>query len=211
MLGRQTLRTTITESPRPFVVQKDPQEILQDLCMAMNRIIKTRHHEDLFKVDSDNYDSLWQVALWLSFDQRFKGDLFKGLIIQGNPGTGKTLLMQAVSEILMRNCAKSLRIINSNTIVRDYLSGNQEAINSLQKGLVCIDDLGSEPANVMIFGTTVSPVSEVIAGRYAAGRITFATTNLKASEIASTYSIRIDERVKEMMKGIVLTGETRRK
>ena len=64
--------------------------------------------------------------------------------------------------------------------------------------ILCIDDLGAEPHESMIYGDIVTAVTDIILYRYQEQYCTIATSNLSADEIAGYYDERFADRMREM-------------
>ena len=77
--------------------------------------------------------------------------------------------------------------------------------------VLCIDDLGLEPTEVLDFGNAINPVIEIMEHRYRQQLFTFITTNLTPKQIREKYGDRIADRFNEIMKCIVFANPTFRK
>ena len=77
--------------------------------------------------------------------------------------------------------------------------------------VLCIDDIGLEPTEVLDYGNAISPVIEIMEARYKQQLFTFVTTNLTPAQIREKYGDRIADRFNEMMKCIVYKNPTFRK
>ena len=71
-----------------------------------------------------------------------------------------------------------------------------EALKRTQ--FLIIDDLGTEPVSVKVFGNEYAPIIELLQHRYAEMLPTIITTNLGLNQIAATYGPRISDRLREM-------------
>lgn len=63
-----------------------------------------------------------------------------------------------------------------------------------------IDDLGCEPTEVKNFGTSVTPITDIIYERYASMSPTIITSNLDSSQIRTEYNPRVADRLNEICK-----------
>ena len=77
--------------------------------------------------------------------------------------------------------------------------------------ILLLDDLGCEPENCIIYGTSYHPISEIIYHRYRNQLTTILTTNLTDSELASRYGPRIMDRLEESFDFIAYTNPSYRK
>lgn len=60
---------------------------------------------------------------------------------------------------------------------------------------LAIDDLGTEPVEVMDYGNIITPVINLLTKRYEAHLFTIVTTNLDPKEIHKRYDDRIADRL----------------
>jgi DNA replication protein DnaC len=142
----------------------------------------------------------------------------KGLLLKGQPGTGKTTAMRILNEYMkiddvryldVKNKPLSMqfKIIPSRQAVAEYQAGGNEAIEYLLSyHNLCIDDIGSEQTTANYFGTKCDVMNEIIERRYISGKLTHATTNLGYNEIAQKYGERIASRLVDMCHIVVFTG-----
>jgi DNA replication protein DnaC len=77
--------------------------------------------------------------------------------------------------------------------------------------VLCIDDVGLEPTEVLDYGNAINPVIEILEQRYQRQLFTFITTNLTPKQIREKYGDRIADRFNEMMKCIVYKNPTFRR
>ena len=79
-----------------------------------------------------------------------------------------------------------------------------------QKKMLGIDDLGTEPREVMDFGNVVTPVIDLLTMRYDEQLFTIITTNLTPKQIREHYGDRIADRLNEMGERIVFKNSSYR-
>ena len=77
--------------------------------------------------------------------------------------------------------------------------------------ILLLDDLGCEPENCIIYGTSYHPISEIIYHRYCNQPTTILTINLTDNELASRYGPRIMDRLEESFDFIAYTNPSYRK
>ena len=156
-------------------------------------------------------------------------NLHKGLLIAGNIGSGKSIMMRIFKAYCFyRKLERQFRIEFSDTIPDKFARYGYEGINLYtenshlnnygvftQKPInLCIDDLGVEKETVKHFGSEETVIEKTLVSRYnlfQEGYITHATTNLDAKMLRNKYGDRIYSRMKEMFNFIVLPGGDRRK
>lgn len=92
------------------------------------------------------------------------------------------------------------------------IAKDENCMNEAKKAqILCIDDMGLEPTEVLDFGNSINPVIEILEHRYRQQLFTFITTNLTPRQIREKYGDRIADRFNEMMKCIVYTNTTFRR
>lgn len=103
-----------------------------------------------------------------------------------------------------------MRIIHACEITD--LAHDVEAFRDLKRlSMLGIDDLGTEPAEIVDYGNPIYPVVRLIEHRYESQSFTFITTNLTPSEIRKKYGDHIADRFNEMLHVIVFQDVTYRR
>ncbi len=179
-----------------------------------------------FIVDEENRQTINQLIYYFIGDERFQGDLSKGIMLCGNVGSGKTLLFKIFQElgfkqILMKTCRDIARdfALEGHKGINRYGKDSFEKKNQLTiKKNYCFVDLGSE-YNQKFFGNECNVMAELIQDRYEMFKsmklTTYFTTNLTKSEIEQKYGDRVESRIAEMCNYVVMgdgpTSTDRRK
>ncbi len=193
-----------------------------------------------FNIDRDNEQAIKQFFLYFNRDRAFKGDLQKGILLNGKYGSGKTALMWAimntfndcvahwvkersVRDIFPIKMYKSSDIVDgfrfeankSGRLDSSWLSNPKIDISkkNYQTGIIIIDELGREQKEITVWGTVIQPLTQVLQERYDKGYPTFATANFRLETLAQDeyYGKMIGDRLRQMFNEIELTGESRRK
>ena len=169
------------------------------------------------------YKSVYEVLI-NSIDKKSKS---KGLLIIGSIGVGKSLMMK-VYQKLFKDSPRAFKWV-SGVVLRDMLddcsvSDVKEAYGYACKMDLYIDDFGVNQAVVQKYGNSTNIISEVLMERYelflAEGYKTHLSTNLPARlennpnnipTIATVYSERVYDRIKEMCELVVINGQSLRK
>lgn len=187
-------------------------EIYYTLIDVMDALIKERNPADKLILNDENKHVIGQVALWYSWDKRFKGDLHKGLMIRGNVGTGKSLIVKALCEIIFEFEILKPKLIHVNDLQALYMRGDYDEIDAVKNRFyTIIDDVGVEAVEVKNYGSVIEPFNDVFDYRYRNNKRTIITTNLAPSDIEEIYGTRIIDRFRECMNDLVLDGESFRK
>lgn len=162
---------------------------------------------------SDEFKNIiGQISLWYSNDERFKGDISKGILLRGNCGTGKTITIENLKEIVEFGDAKIPILIHSRELQDLYIERNLEKIDALKnRFLILIDDLGVESTDIKNFGNVLEPFNDVFDYRYRNNLDTVITTNLTPEKIKERYGDRILDRFKESFNEYVFNFNSLRK
>lgn len=182
------------------------------LLEIMAEILHKRHPErELIQTDNVRI-AVGQVALWFSWDERFKGDVRKGLMIRGNVGTGKSLIAESLSKIIFELDILVPKFIHASELQDLYIRNDFDEIDIVKKrAYTIIDDVGVESVETKNYGNVKEPFIDVFDYRYRENKRTVITTNFKPSEIKETYGTRIIDRFRECMNDLVLDGESFRR
>jgi DNA replication protein DnaC len=154
-----------------------------------------------FVIDKENEQAMEQLAAWLAREPHPEMDANKGLLLVGNVGTGKTLLMRALRAAMSEVWGVQFGIKPCSELVREYGDLGYEGVEKWIDGKhVCFDDLGTENREAIHYGKRTNLMAEVIESRYtrltANSRCwTHFTTNLGAKDIKDLYGERVYSRI----------------
>lgn len=182
-----------------------------------------------YQVTDDNRNIIHALCLYFSNDPRFEKQfpqfsLNNGICLSGNPGTGKTHLMeyfqmnpkQCYRQPICKEIAEKFRTDfnyeGQDTI--EYYSSIPKAkqpspFNQEQVGF-CFSDLGTED-DKNNFGNKMNVMEEIILMRYEKKvpfHFTHFTSNLGAQQIQDRYGVRFRDRIKESCNWMVMTGKS---
>lgn len=190
-------------SPQRFVLDAQNRAVFDLLCQYFSNDID-------FMPQATNM----QIA---------KPSLGKGLILLGNCGTGKTLLMR----LFQKNKRQVFRLANVKDIADEFSTDGAESrhvekvknpVNDAESfyqpftGL-CLDDLGTEDVK-MHYGNRKNVIGDLIEKRYSrqnTGVFLHATTNMNLQQVTDFYGARVLSRMYEIFNFIELPGDDRRK
>ena len=155
-----------------------------------------------FKDDTATNEHIQMAAKWLVGEKREFG-----LFIYGGPGNGKTTLARAIRKLIIMLYGNepryedskgvvSISALELSTIAKE--EQNHRLRQFKETELLHIDDVGTEPASVKVWGNEVSPLVEVLYSRYDAMLYTVITSNLSDEDIMPRYGNRIYDRFMEM-------------
>ena len=141
-----------------------------------------------------------------------------GMMLCGGCGNGKSTMLKAFQQLLNSlHIPKSdndgtygIQIVDAKYIAH-LCKNNHEAYRKLiSVDMLGIDDLGTEPSEVMDYGNVYTPVIDLLTKRYEEQLFTIITTNLTPQQIREHYGDRIADRFNEMVKKIVFNNGTYR-
>lgn len=187
----------------------------KDATTALLLAVRTEveYRRRIFIESDDLRQQVSCMASWLTSDNsKF------GMLLCGQCGNGKTTLVKAFQSLLnllrlqnkWRNEVWGMEIHNARDIARlckDNWRGWQR-LCGVQ--MLAIDDLGTEPTEVMDYGNVLNPVIDLLYKRYDEQLFTIVTTNLNPKDIRSKYGERIADRFNEMMERIIFANGTYR-
>lgn len=140
-----------------------------------------------------------------------------GMMLCGSCGNGKTTLAMAIRDLVAyicrdrngdgRNGVRQVKALDICVAAKN---------NPLYFGGLCsvpmlaIDDLGTEPAEVLSYGNVLSPVIDLLSRRYDDQLFTIVTTNLTPKQIREHYGERMADRFNEMFERIIFDNPTYR-
>lgn len=141
-----------------------------------------------------------------------------GILLCGGCGNGKSTFVKAFQQILNQLKLKSedyrdtwnLRIMDARTIANLCKSNYKEFEELRTLKMLAVDDLGTEPLEMLDYGNVLSPMVDLLTKRYDLQLFTIVTTNLTPQEIRTKYGDRIADRLNEMMVKIIFENPTYR-
>ena len=199
-----------------------PRRILYDeFERQANKIIKMTNPNDKFRLETDDDNHfIGTIIRYFVRDEDFftsrflinEPSLDKGLLIIGNTGVGKTLIMEALKEcnMLLNRFDNSYKFTTSNNIVRRYDRVGQVGIEHFFNDSWYIDDIGAEDEGGY-FGKKMEVMKLLIEEREklftSTGIKTHASSNLTTEEIRKRYGARISDRLYKMFNIVVYSRE----
>jgi DNA replication protein DnaC len=99
----------------------------------------------------------------------------------------------------------TVRFVEARAVAATYKTAK---VHLMSVGVLAIDDVGTEPAEVVDYGNVIEPITELLEARYARGLFTLVTTNLTGKELRQRYGVRLVDRMNEMMHVIVFRNES---
>ena len=142
-----------------------------------------------------------------------------GLMFCGLCGNGKTTWAKAlqllVSGLNLKNPINNLYYVfplcNAKDLAMRSKGNYNDWRNVMRYQLMIVDDLGTEPREVMEFGNVYTPLIDLITTRYEEQLYTIFTTNLTPTQLEEKYGKRIVDRLNEMVEKVVFENESYRR
>lgn len=173
--------------------------------------VEFRHRR--FSENDDVKAQLRQISRWLTNDSsKF------GILLCGECGNGKSTLLKALQQMLNYLAIPNpngqgiygIQIIDAKHIAHLARTDYPSFLKLSGRDMLGIDDLGTEPKEVMDFGNVVTPIVDLLTKRYDDQLFTIITTNLTPKQIRDCYGNRIADRLNEMFEKIVFNNGTYR-
>lgn len=181
-----------------------------------------------FVIDDENREVINAVIAWYCNHESFNSmkcviepDLNKGIMLVGNVGTGKSLIMEILRDLHIAD-GKQFGIINSRHVSRQFADEGYEVIDHFGRLSVyfrhgkkkfrhmCFDELGAERTQKH-FGNAENTMAEIILDRYDHfihhRLMTNFTSNHTRQELETIYGDRVKSRLDQMCSFIPLGVE----
>lgn len=168
-----------------------------------------------FVDDEATRDRISRVAKWMT------GASKPSLIIYGNQvGTGKSTMANAILQVLTffhedgmfcESGVTQTKRVSALDLIRIHRDKPHVYDQLLVAHRLIIDDVGTEPANVKVYGTESSPLTELLFARYDRRLWTVITSNLSDDDLRNRYGIRVTDRFNELFDKIYFSGNSYRK
>ena len=212
----ETLGNSFQETSNPAkqarnFINISPEKFKAIFLNIANKHIKRLSPFDEFVIDDINKEVLNQMYLYLTGnEEKFKGDLYKGFLLVGDYGCGKTTLSRIFGEIYGLAFNKNVTFLSSIELV-EQMQNKEFDIKFFEKRPLIIDEIGRENVKINIYGTERLPLNELLTLRYNANSYTFGTANFSYDDLRELYGDYLGERLLAMFNFIFVPGKSRRK
>lgn len=132
-----------------------------------------------------------------------------GIMLMGNPGAGKTIVMDVLQRITHPKDPHFFIKKNTLDVVSEFNANGWEIFRKHQKQNVFFDDLGTEVKGNH-YRETIEVMEKFLQFRYesfrAFGTLTHISTNLTNQQLLDRYSLRVKSRLTEMCDAFIIGG-----
>ena len=152
-----------------------------------------------------NEDKIVRLVHWLFYGNK------QSLLMLGGTGSGKTVLAKAIGRVV---AVKNLcpYFYDMRRLLDETREGGvlPEWVYDTKRMLI-LDDIGTEPNEVQIYGNRYSLINEIIHARYARFAPTIFTSNFGRDFLTQKYGERAMSRISEMCDIMIVEGGDMRK
>ena len=182
------------------------------LMAAYQAEVERRHR--VFEQNEHFNAQLNLIAKYLTGGSKKFGLMFCGLCGNGKTTWAKALQL-LVSGLNLKNPINNLYYVfplwNAKDLAMRSKGNYNDWRNVMRYQLIIVDDLGTEPREVMEFGNVYTPLIDLITTRYEEQLYTIFTTNLTPAQLEEKYGKRIVDRLNEMVEKVVFENESYRR
>ena len=182
------------------------------LLAAYQAEVERRHK--VFERNEHFDEQLNLIANYLTGGSKKFGLMFCGLCGNGKTTWAKALQL-LVSGLNLKNPINNLYYVfplcNAKDLALRSKGNYNDWRNVMRYQLMIVDDLGTEPREVMEFGNVYTPLIDLITTRYEEQLYTIFTTNLTPAQLEEKYGKRIVDRLNEMVEKVVFENKSYRR
>lgn len=181
-----------------FKLPTNSETAAQYLTAAISAEVEYRNHT--FRNGDELRKQIASVAHWLC---GMSGK--NSLLLAGVCGNGKTTFVYAMQNLVnhlgIKNQATGqdfgISLYNAKDLANICKTHPKDWRSLMDKDILAIDDLGTEPREIIEYGNVISPIIDLISYRYEYQLPTIITSNLTPQQISEVYGKRIGDRLKE--------------
>ena len=177
-------------------------EAFKELLQAYKDVVNDKGHT--FVADTQTLTHLKIISIWLTTPSEKRG-----IYLGGNCGNGKSTMMIAFHRVCRQ---RGMRVLSTSASKMVAWHLNDHSVFDLphQEKIICVDDLGTEAAETLVYGNKISVMTDFFEEAYKTNCFLFVTSNLGADEITSRYGQRVRDRFREMFHALKFTNPSYR-
>lgn len=185
-----------------------------------NALVKLNYPNRSFVVDSNNAAAIRALLCYFTGQPAEGLNPNKGILLCGNVGVGKSLLMKAIANTLKRYYKAFRFVVCQDVVLHFENTGDLDTFTANRNGMIgrpakiCFDELGRELIPANNYGNKRNVMQHILMFRYNAwqdsGLLTHGTTNATPRELENLYGAHIADRIREMFNWVVIHGDSRR-
>lgn len=158
-----------------------------------------------FMMTDDLKEQVSLVSQWLcGYSKK------NSLMLSGNCGNGKTTFVKAMQNMLnylqiydpTTNEQIGFGIFNARELASICKDDHAKWKNIISRDMLAVDDLGTEPREINVYGNILTPMMDLISLRYDRLLSTIFTSNLAPEQVSEWYGMRIADRLREVCENI---------
>ena len=170
-------------------------------------------------LDENTANVMAQVAQEMTKQYPKQGFWFIGL-----RGNGKTTLAKSLYDLILSESGNTdfgfdaqyfkndSKQVTATELSKIYRMDDHKRLNDyIHAPMLLIDDLGEEPREILVYGTPIYPLREILESRYSAMNFTILTSNLTPDDLKEQYGGRVVDRINEMFCRVIHTGSSYRR
>ena len=186
-------------------------QFAEELISVGSKILQqTGKITEQFVIDETNKHIVSFMFNWFN-NVEFGYNRNAGIFISGTIGAGKSILMRAFLKIVEKYTGFRIFDADCKNFNRQYIEiTEEEGIDYFKYRPMYFDDLGREGKQVKVYGTEISPVTDVLFQRYDTGAYNFATSNYSISDLKKMYGSAIADRLNSMFNVFEMKNKSRR-
>ena len=181
-----------------FKLPLNSETAAQYLTAAISAEVEYRNRE--FVMSDELSKQVNSVAYWLC-----ELSNKNSLLLAGGCGNGKTTFVYAMQNLINHLGIKDqvtglnfgISLYNAKGLANICKAHPKDWRSLMDKDILAIDDLGTEPREIIEYGNVLSPIIDLISYRYEHQLSTIITSNLTPQQISEVYGKCIGDRLKE--------------
>lgn len=224
------------------ILTQTDSKFLKDAFWRFANLRSQKELKEDFVIDDENREQVAAFVAYFSNDHetmiKLGVDSRKGIMLIGNPGSGKSMLFRIMRDILksdkiaksgerdipLKHFYRKFDLYTCEHMGKLYMAQGEQSLAPFGRNAVifdgkevinlkhvCFDDLGNEEIRNN-YGNKKEVMVDIISERYDLfleyGLLTHFTSNLTADEISDRYSDRIRSRLRQMCN-IITIGNTK--